>query len=267
MIEQVISTFALLRQNTFSQTGSGLFYFSMFFLLVILKEKEWRWKFVYPVYILFLSFAWNVFFDDVWDVLFSGAGARAAALIPVSAVIALAVAYCCSVLKGKDVILAGAAVLLLMYFVSDQDYEDYLADFSRVENVYGLPQDVVDVCDLVLSEEKEPMLIVADEDMIYFRQYSAAVKLLYGNNLYGTMGDAMEIPGDYVDMAVTLENTEFINLAAFGERADAYGVDYIIINTETHDSSTLYNEGETYFTLYANLGVYAVYKNNSLYVN
>ena len=266
MLEQIIGTFALIRQNTLAQTGSGVFFLSMFFLLVILKEKEWRWKFVYPLYILFLSYTWNVFYGEIWDEVFSGMGTRVAAMIPVAAVIALVVAYGCSMLKGKDVLIAAVAVGLLLYFNSDNDFEDYLEDFYRVENVYGLPQDVVDVCDLVLSEVEEPLLIVADvDDIIYFRQYSSRIKLLYGNNLYGTMGGATTITIDYKDMAATLQNTEFVNLGTFGERANGYSVDYIIINTQTHDSSTLYNEGETYYSLYANLGVYAVYKNNSLY--
>lgn len=269
MLEQIISTFSLIRQNTLAQTGSGVFFLSMFYLLVILREKEWRWKFVYPLYILFLSYTWNVFYAEVWDEVFSGMGTRVAAMIPVTAVIALVVAYGCSMLKGKDVLIAAAAVGLLLYFNSDYYYEDYLEDFYQVENIYGLPQDVVDVCDLVLSEVEEPLLIVADvDDIIYFRQYSSNIKLLYGNNLYGTMNSATAIPSEYRDMAATLQNTEFVNLVTFGERANGYDVDYIIINTQTHDSSTLYNEGdegETYYSLYANLGVYAVYKNNSLY--
>ncbi|MCD8326411.1 MAG: hypothetical protein LUC90_06945 [Lachnospiraceae bacterium] len=254
--------FIILRQNTLGQTGSGLFYLSLFLLLMVFAKREERYKFVYPVYMTFFAFVWYPVYAYVINPVFTQFGHRMVNAIPIAVIIALVVSYCCSRLHGKEVLLAVAGVLLLMYFNSDYDYEDYLKDFYEVENIYGLPQDVVDVCDLLLSEDEDPFIIATDGDWVYFRQYSSKIKLLYGNNLNGTMDEATPIPADYKDLAATLESTEFINLDYVGEKANQYDVEYIVINVTTHVEP--YMAEGIYYSLYATIGDYQIYKSNSL---
>ncbi|MCD8069655.1 MAG: hypothetical protein LUE87_12400 [Lachnospiraceae bacterium] len=242
-----------------------MFWLSLLFLLLIFRKREWKYKFVYPVYAMVFVFTWYPTYAYLLNPVLSDYGHRMVNVIPIVAIIALAVSFCCSRLHGKEVILAVIGVAFIMYYNSDSAYAGYyLEDFYEVENIYGIPQDVVDVCDLLLSESEEPLLIVTEYDVVYFRQYSSKIKLLYGNDLFeGSMPGASNILGDYWDMAALLEDTEFISLIAVGEKANQYGVEYIVINASTHVEP--YNEGETYYTLYATIGDYDVYKNNSLY--
>ncbi|MCD7738642.1 MAG: hypothetical protein LUH58_06335 [Lachnospiraceae bacterium] len=261
MISEV---FIILRQNTLLQTGSGVFWLSLLFLLLLFKKREWKYKFVYPVYAMVFTFIWYPTYAYLINPVLNDYGHRMVNVIPVVAVIAIVISFCCSRLHGKEVILAVIGVAFLLYYSADSGYDGYyLEDFYVVENIYGLPQDVVDVCDLLLSEDEEPFIITTDGDMVYFRQYSSKIKMLYGNNVYGTMRDEIDIPSEYLDMAALMENTEFISLNVVGEKASRYNVEYIVVNISTHAEP--YNEGETYYTLYATIGDYAVYKNNSLY--
>ncbi len=253
---------SFLRQNPLSQTGSGVFFMALVALPLVSDKKEWRYQFVYPVYLIVFTYVWYPTYAYLWlPVIY---GTRVANLIPITVVIALVISYCVSRAHGKEVIVALLAVALLLYYNRDQYTEEYLEDFFQVENIYGIPQDVVDVCDLLLSETEEPLIIVSGDDNIYFRQYSSNIKLLYGNNVLGsTMSTATEIPGDYYDISAILENEDFVSLIAAGETASRYGVDYIVINLSTHVEP--YNDGELWYSLYATVGDYAIYKNNSLY--
>ncbi|MCD7752091.1 MAG: hypothetical protein LUI10_10200 [Lachnospiraceae bacterium] len=218
-----------------------------------------RYKFVYPVYTVFLLFANDWFFSNVLSVVLIYAPYRFVVLIPVPFIIALMVSGACNSVKGKGTVLMVLAALLFFYFVSDLGDENYYEDDYKIENVYGLPQDVVDVCDLVLSEKDEPLLLVNDPDVDYFRQYSAKVKLINVN--IASMPGVAATRSEYTQIKNLMADSGGIDMEAVGELAAACEVDYIILNVDAYNS--VFYEGETWYSLYEVVGDYLVFKVNS----
>lgn len=69
-----------------------------------------------------------------------------------------------------------------------------IAVFSETENIYKIPQEVVELCDMVNADAIEEPRVIADESVVVFvRQYSSRIQLLFGrwgydyngSNLYG----------------------------------------------------------------------------------
>lgn len=57
-----------------------------------------------------------------------------------------------------------------------------LADFIPAENVYKIPQEAVEICDIINNDSADeiPRVLVADNMCVHIRQYSARIELLYG---------------------------------------------------------------------------------------
>lgn len=64
------------------------------------------------------------------------------------------------------------------------------ADYGRAENAYKIPQEVVELCDMINEDSKEtlPKVVVGDDAVIYIRQYSSRIRMLYGRYGYSYNG-------------------------------------------------------------------------------
>jgi len=100
--------------------------------------------------------------------------------------------------------------------------------FFKAENKYRLPQSTVDITEHVLSEKKNPKLIVPYTIAYPFRQISSDVYLLYGED--STYGRIQMTSEDLVkvseQMSLTTPDLNYII-----PLARDYGVDYIIFDT------------------------------------
>lgn len=68
----------------------------------------------------------------------------------------------------------GAALLTVsLVFVGTYQYN--AANFVKPENLYKIPQDVVEICDLINGEVEEPKLISDDDVNYWVRQYDATI--------------------------------------------------------------------------------------------
>ncbi|MCD8378760.1 MAG: hypothetical protein LUC95_00210 [Lachnospiraceae bacterium] len=251
--------FEIVRQNWLAGTGSGAFYLSLFLLPTVMRSRDMRYKFVYPVYTVFLVFISYWMYTNVIQVIMSYAPDRFIAVIPIPFIIALVISCGIKSAKGKEMIAAVIAALFLIFFISDATWEDFYEDLYKIENVYGLPQDVVDVCDLVLSENEEPLLLINDDDIDYFRQYSGQIRLANVN--VGSMPLIASTCSEYKEITSLMSDPDGIDMEAVGELAAACEVDYIILNVDAYHS--VFYEGETYYSLYEVVGDYLVFKANS----
>ncbi|MCD8131658.1 MAG: hypothetical protein LUE16_10370 [Lachnospiraceae bacterium] len=251
--------FEIVRQNMLSSTGSGTFYLSLFLLPVMLRSRDMRYKFVYPVYTIFLIYTSYWIYTNIISAIMGYAPARFVTLIPIPFIIALVISDGCNSVKGKGTVLVVIAALFLFYFISDAEYEDYYDDDYKIENVYGLPQDVVDVCDLILSENEEPLLLVNDPDIDYFRQYSGKIKMINVN--IGSMTDVAATRSEYSSIRSLMSDSEGIDMNLVGELAEECGVDYIVLNADAYHS--VFYADELYYSLYEVIGDYLVFKVNS----
>lgn len=71
-----------------------------------------------------------------------------------------------------------------------------LAEFSKPQNIYKLPQEAIELCDMINtdSQNEEPRAMVYQGDVrdrgpiVYIRQYSSRIQMLYGRGGYGYRG-------------------------------------------------------------------------------
>ncbi len=251
--------FDIVRQNILADSGSGAFYLSLFLLPMILQSREMKYKFVYPVYTVFLIYTSYWIYTNVLQVILIYAPDRFVTVIPVPFIIALIISSGCYSAKGKEVIAAAFASLLLIYFISDAEWENFYDDLYKAENVYGLPQDVVDVSNLLLSENEQPLLLVNDVDVDYFRQYSSKIRIVNVN--IETMPEVPATCSEYLEIESLMSDPNVIDMNLVGEQAAECGVDYIVLNVDAYHS--VYYADELYYSLYEVIGDYLVFKINS----
>lgn len=165
--------------------GTGLlmiwFLASLLYLWLREKRKHIRILFLYvPVVLLLLFF--NPLLAKLMVKLADGEiYYRILWLLPVTVVIAYAAVDFCGRLAGRvRYIAAGVAVIVLVCSGSLIYKNPY---FQKAENVYHVPQSVVDICDAIKVDGREVMAVFPGELLQYVRQYSSVICMPYGRDI------------------------------------------------------------------------------------
>ncbi len=105
--------------------------------------------------------------------------------------------------------------------------------YTLAENDYQIPQEAIDVSDVVLeaSGGNHTTIIVPDELVCYIRQYTGKIALAYGRNIWGFINNAVDWQYELYD----LMNAEQIDYAALRDTAYAYDCRYIVFNAEQRE--------------------------------
>lgn len=165
--------------------GTGLivifFLAALFYLLLAEKRKPIRILFVYVPVILLLLFYNPAVIYLVHKYADREIYYRILWLLPVAMVVAYAVVKIYGILQGrKKYIWAVAAAFVLMVSGSLIYQNPY---FHKAQNVYHVPQSVVEICDAIEVEGREVMAVFPGELIPYVRQYSAMVCMPYGREI------------------------------------------------------------------------------------
>lgn len=165
--------------------GTGLiviwYLICLIYLFVREKRRELRVLFVYvPLILLFLFF--NPLFARL---VYNAAGEeiyyRILWLLPMTVVIA----YTCTCLYGelkagkREIFALCAAGLMVVSgsFIYSNPY------FHRAENLYHVPESVVEICDAIRVPGREVMAVFPVELIQYVRQYSPVTCMPYGRDV------------------------------------------------------------------------------------
>ena len=120
--------------------------------------------------------------------------------------------------------LSGALIIGLGSLVYESRY------ITKAENLYHIPDTVIEICDLISPEDSEVRVTAAmPSELIHFvRQYDASINMPYGREMlgwsyYNAVYEAMEVP-EVVEMeklleAARAEYCQYIVLAA-GRQTD-----------------------------------------------
>ncbi|MCR4656502.1 MAG: hypothetical protein K5770_09780 [Lachnospiraceae bacterium] len=220
--------------NEYSETASYLGIYFCFLLLLCFFSKDRRHKegIVYPSLImLFEIYLLLPFIRRFFGIgLDEQTRARSFwALIPVF-VIALGFTLIVSELKDDRRKLLAIAFIVPVIALSGE-FKINNNVFQKAENLYKLPQALIDVSDLVLSEKDEPRLIVPYETAHVFRQYSADIKLLYGED--ATILRVYPASHDCIKACDQMQ-TEAPDLNFIKDLAKENDVDYILFDSVFH---------------------------------
>ena len=143
--------------------------------------------------------------------------------------------------------LAAAAVLMLS---GKLVYSSPL--YSRAENWYHVPREVVDLCDAIEVEGREVMAVFPDELLLYVRQYSPVVCMPYGRDA---------LTGTYNELHQLLQEQE-IEAAELARLAKAEWCHYVILSQEKE----LLGDMAAYdYEVFGRMHGYVIYVDNSFY--
>lgn len=224
-------------------TGNGmymaLYFITLLFLAFYVREKKIRDAVLLPSLLMLLGiyigipFVHNFIFP-VYDDEIRG---RFFWILMAPAVAALGLTLFVKYLNSqKKRIIAVFAIMPIIFFSGIFKLSDSM--YRPAENLYRLPQTILDLSDAALAEEEEPKLIVPYEIAHGFRQYSTRIRLLYGEDAtYGRISPTdPEIIEVCDQMATSTPDLNYIK-----EIAAKNSVDYIVFDSVYH----VFGEGQS----------------------
>lgn len=230
---------------------AGLLLVAMIYLLVTEKNKATRIVFLYmPLMVLILFFC--PFFASLFN-HFVGIEIyfRFMWLVPVAIIVGYAAVKVIASLSGKERLIAALAMAAIVMTSGSFIYKN--TEYPPAENIYHVPQEVVDICDAIKVEGREVMAAFPREHLLYVRQYSPYVCMPYGREEY-----TGQMQNDLYDvlMREKLDAEEVVYYAR------QKGCHFVIISEEKQ----VVGKFEDYdYRLFDKIGGYLIYEDLTIY--
>lgn len=217
-------------------TGNGmymaLYFVTLLFIAFYIGEKKIRDAILFPSLLMLLGVYIGIPFVHhfVFPIYDGEIRARFFWILMAPAIAALGFAL---FVRNLDTqmkrVLAVLAILPIIFFSGIFKLSDSM--YQKAENLYRLPQTILDLSEAVLAEDEEPKLIVPYEIAHGFRQYSTRLRLLYGEDAtYGRISPAASDIIEVCDqMATATPDLNYIT-----EIAAKNDVDYIVFDSVYH---------------------------------
>lgn len=235
----------------FAGTGLILILFvaAVIYLLLCEKRKSRKIMLVYVPTIVLLLFFNPLFFKLFYSLVGEEIYFRIIWLLPITIVIGYAVVHIAERLQGKMRIGFCCVAILMLMLSGKLVYSSLL--YSPAENEYHVPDEVVEICDLIEVEGREVMAAFPEEFLLYVRQYSTLVCMPYGRGL--ELG--------YYDEFSYLMLQDEIDVARMAELAKSTLCHYVII----HESKTLLGNMSDYdYEIFGEVNGYVIYRDTTM---
>ncbi|MGL5260445.1 MAG: hypothetical protein ACRC7V_10085 [Lachnospiraceae bacterium] len=212
--------------------GSGfyslLFIICLCYLWVVEKEKKIRYLFIYvPAIIQILFFI--PLFRMGYQVLDQETYYRILWLLPMTIVIA----YSGVKLIGKHT--RAGLVLVSIFLVIGGSYVYKNPYITKAENLYHLPQETIEICDMIMPEEgRERIWVVVPDELIHsVRQYTTRIQLAYGREQIVASWKKVVHP------IYELMQEDVLDSSALNELMIEYRVNYIVLEVDKETDRAL----------------------------
>ncbi|MDL2302614.1 hypothetical protein LJC58_09740 [Lachnospiraceae bacterium OttesenSCG-928-D06] len=245
--------------NIFAEyMGTGLivgwFLLSVIYLCLTEKQKHVKIMFVYVPVILLLVFFNPIFAKIIVSFVDDEIYYRILWLLPYTVVVAYAFAKLIGDLKKRGKLLflpLGCALVICSgSFIYSNPY------FSLAENIYHMPNEVVEICDAIEVEKREVMAVFPKEMLQYVRQYSAVVCMPYGREII------VERWGNHNELYQLMES-EVIDAEELARLAKENGCHYVIL----HEDKEIVGDLLSYdYILYDSIRGYDIYQDMTIYI-
>ena len=233
--------------------GAGLiliwFLIALVYLFFKEKKKNHRILFLYMPTVILLFFFNPLFFSVFNGLTEEAIYFRFLWLLPITVVIAYAAVYITNTLRGRKKIYFGLAAVCLVLISGKPVYTSPL--FERAENIYHVPQEVVEICDAIEIEGREVMAAFPEEFLLYVRQYSPFVCMPYGREV---------IMGEYNEFHQLMKQEE-ISVDEMAVLAKQYRCHYVIVSEE---KNLIGDIAEYDYEIYEQIGEYVIYKDTTM---
>jgi len=234
--------------------GTGLilmwYLLALIYLWIREKRKNCRVLFIYMPIIFLLLFFNPLFAKIIYTVADDEIYYRILWLLPITMTIAFTLVDIYGRLEGAKKsffpVVAGLLVVVSGSFIYANPH------FGPAENIYHVPQSVVDICDAIEVEGREVMAAFPTEFLLYVRQYTQGVCMPYGRTVL--MG--------YYDDFHGLIMSEEIQVEELAQMAKASKCHYVILPEKT----VLIGDMEAFdYEVFDSMHGYVIYVDNSIY--
>lgn len=237
-------------------SGSSLYMVLFLLCLTYLYFTETdpgkKYILVYGSFILLGLFLFPLFSYLMIQVIFDGeVYYRFLWLLPINVMIAYGIVRLMIKIQNKKACLfIGTSILILFIVGGDYTYDNPM--FVKAENIYHIPQEVIEVCDIIEPEQGEDwvMAVFPAEMLSFVRQYSTRIHMPYGRavlidrwNLGHPMFDTME--------------SDIIDVNVLSQQASEYQCDYVIFPESKETSENMEQAG---FAKMQEIDGYIIYK-------
>ncbi|SFQ08840.1 hypothetical protein SAMN04487928_11823 [Butyrivibrio proteoclasticus] len=229
-------------------------------IYIVASEKDIKKKIVLgilPLVILagFLfpvtKIVYVALFDDGSDTYY-----RILWLIPMYVVIGYGA--CKAVMNfKKDAVRRGMLALILLIIAVTGSFVYANQYMSKAENLYHIPQNVIDICDVIAPEDGEPRVRAAfPSELVHFvRQYNTDILMPYGREMVVTQWDY------YNAVYEVMEKPETIDATALLEATRQTKCRYIVLSDSRQIDQSLEELG---LNVIANIDGYTVYEDEEV---
>ncbi len=238
--------------------GSGLIVVLTFLALIYLAYSS-KNRFVkdtllkYPIYVLLIFFCpiWYVYvylFSD-HEILY-----RLLWILPFGVVICYVFTELIFKLQEKIRPVALAVGIVILVISGEYTYGNQY--FSRAQNIYHVPDTVVNICNEIEIEGREIRAAFPDELINYVRQYSGAICLPYGRDNF------MDLSAWQDELQVVLRS-DVINTEKCAYLLRDTETAYLIVSSEKRFTESLSNYDFVYVTT---VDGYDIFLDNNAYI-
>lgn len=231
---------------------AAIYLFVLLYLWLTEKDKCRRAVFVYAPTLLLLLFFCPLFRKVFVRVLEdSETYYRLLWLLQMSIVSA----YGLLRLMGRHRRIGLAAVCLMIVACGDYVYDS--EHISRAENVYHLPQEAIDIVDLIEPETGRVTALVPADLIYYVRQYSTDIELPYGREMLISRWDYHNAMYEAMEEAEVIDTPSFVELTRNG----SFPCTYVVLKEDRKISEPLTDYG---FSVCGRVGEFVIYRDTTL---
>lgn len=232
----------------FHETGYlvGIYLFALLYLWLTEKNRSRRAVFVYAPTLLLVLFFCPLFrkvFVRVLDD--SETYYRLLWLLQMSLVSAYGLIRLCGRHRRIGLVVISVAIIACGNYVYDSEH------ITKAQNAYHLPQEAVDIVDLIEPEEGRITVLVPADLIYYVRQYSTKIELPYGREMLIARWDYHHAMYEAMEKAEVIETERFVELTR------EYPCAYVVLKEDRETTKPLSDYG---FALYDQVGDYLIYQ-------
>lgn len=238
-----------------SGTGllAALYLCALVFLFFKEQETYKRILFLYlPAFwigILFLPMTYSLVAEVIDEELYY----RFFWMLPMTMVIGYTLVQVYRLYQGRFQKLLAVALALLVVVCGDFVYNNWR--YSVAENAYHVPQQVVEICDVIHAEGREVMAVFPMELLQYIRQYDSTICMPYGRDV---LVDHWAVKHPLYDQM----EAEVPDGESLGREAAFYDCAYIVLKETDRVSQGLAKSG---YVLLETRSEYQIYFNEEIF--
>ncbi|WP_099467042.1 hypothetical protein [Konateibacter massiliensis] len=123
--------------------------------------------------------------------------------------------------------------------------------FNKAENLYKIPQEAIEICEMVAPDGGATKIIVPESIVSYIRQYNANINLLYGRNM------GKDVQKGYRYKVLLQLNSAEPDVKYIAKKAKKKECEYIVFENFSSGTETIADYG---YELFGSTQNYVIYK-------